>query len=82
MVGFFMAYVVDALTGLDVVGQTGSFICKAGVFVTVLGVILFKRTQNFYNLKKLAEEATLYDMQWQSSWQDQNAASDQNEKKI
>ncbi|KAL6291282.1 hypothetical protein ACE6H2_008792 [Prunus campanulata] len=28
MVGFFMAYVVDALTGLGVVGQTGNFICK------------------------------------------------------
>lgn len=71
MVGFFMAYVVDALTGLDVVGQTGSFICKAAVFATVVGVILFRRTQDFDNLKKLADEATLYDKQWQSSWQDQ-----------
>lgn len=71
MVGFFMAYAIDALTGLDVVGQTGSFICKAGVFVTVVGVILFRRTKDFDNLKKLAGEATLYDKQWQSSWQDQ-----------
>ncbi|EXC21076.1 hypothetical protein L484_017086 [Morus notabilis] len=63
MVGFFMAYVVDALTGLDVVGQTGSFICKAAVFATVVGVILFRRTQDFDNLKKLADEATLYDKQ-------------------
>ncbi|PON92459.1 Chlorophyll A-B binding protein [Trema orientale] len=72
MIGFFMAYAVDALTGLDVVGQTGSLICKAGVFVTVLGVIIFQRTKDFNNFKKLAEEATLYDKQWQSSWQDQN----------
>uniref|UniRef100_A0A7N2MJK4 Uncharacterized protein n=2 Tax=Quercus lobata TaxID=97700 RepID=A0A7N2MJK4_QUELO len=39
MVGFFMAYLVDALTGLDVVGQTGNFICKAGLFVTVISVM-------------------------------------------
>ncbi|KAK3183325.1 hypothetical protein Dsin_030611 [Dipteronia sinensis] len=32
MVGFFMAYIVDAFTGLDVIGQTGNLICKAGVF--------------------------------------------------
>ncbi|KAH7537747.1 hypothetical protein FEM48_Zijuj03G0125800 [Ziziphus jujuba var. spinosa] len=37
MVGFFMAYIIDALTGLDVVGQSGNFICKAGLFVTVTG---------------------------------------------
>ncbi|PON71069.1 Chlorophyll A-B binding protein [Parasponia andersonii] len=72
MIGFFMAYVVDALTGLDVVGQTGSLICKAGVFATVLGVIIFQRTQDFNDFKKLAEEATLYDKQWHTSWQDQN----------
>lgn len=71
MVGFFMACVVDALTRLDVVGQTGSFIFKAGLFATVVGVILFRRTKDFDNLKKLADEATLYDKQWQSSWQDQ-----------
>nr|GEW60244.1 light-harvesting complex-like protein 3 isotype 1, chloroplastic isoform X1 [Tanacetum cinerariifolium] len=32
---------VDVLTGLDVVGQSGNFICKIGLFATVLGVILF-----------------------------------------
>ena len=47
MVGFFMAYVVDALTGLDVVGQTGNFVCKAGVFLTVAGVIFFRKAQDF-----------------------------------
>ncbi|XVF49457.1 hypothetical protein PTKIN_Ptkin04bG0014200 [Pterospermum kingtungense] len=72
MIGFFMAYVVDGLTGLDVVGQTGNIICKAGLFVTVIGVVLFKKTQDFDNLKKLADEATYYDKQWQASWKDQN----------
>ncbi|KAF3953487.1 hypothetical protein CMV_021075 [Castanea mollissima] len=76
MVGFFMAYLVDALTGLDVVGQTGNFICKAGLFVTVvISVILLRRTEDFENLKKLADEATFYDKQWQASWQDQNTST-------
>nr|XP_024927223.2 light-harvesting complex-like protein 3 isotype 1, chloroplastic [Ziziphus jujuba var. spinosa] len=75
MVGFFMAYIIDALTGLDVVGQSGNFICKAGLFVTVTGIILFKKTQDFDNLKKLADEATLYYKQWQSSWQDQDSGT-------
>ncbi|KAJ9678601.1 hypothetical protein PVL29_020697 [Vitis rotundifolia] len=73
MVGFFMAYLVDALTGLDVVGQTGNLICKAGLLVTVMGVIFFRRAQDFDSLRKLADEATLYDKQWESSWQDQDA---------
>ncbi|KAK4433547.1 Light-harvesting complex-like protein 3 isotype 1, chloroplastic [Sesamum alatum] len=69
MVGFFMAYVVDALTGLDVVGQTGNFVCKAALFVTVIGVVLFRRKEDLENLQKLADEATFYDKQWQASWQ-------------
>lgn len=69
-----MAYIVDALTGLDVVGQTGNFICKAGVFVTV-AIIVFRKKEDFKNLKNLADEATLYDKQWQSSWEDQNESS-------
>ena len=70
-----MAYLVDALTGLDVVGQTGNFLCKAGLFVTVISVILFRRTQDFETLKRLADEATFYDKQWQASWQVKNAST-------
>lgn len=70
-----MAYFVDGLTGLDVFGQTGNIICKAGLFVTVIGVILFRKTQDFDNLKKLVDEATYYDKQWQASWKDQNPSS-------
>ncbi|CAK7336910.1 unnamed protein product [Dovyalis caffra] len=73
MVGFFAAYIVDGLTGVDMVGQTGNFICKAGLFVTVFGIILSRRIEDFKNLRKLVDEATFYDKQWQASWKDQNA---------
>ncbi|KAI8540240.1 hypothetical protein RHMOL_Rhmol09G0247200 [Rhododendron molle] len=72
MVGFFAAYFVDVLTRLDMVGQTGNFICKAGLFFTVVGIILFWRKEDLENIQKLAEEATCYDQQWQASWQDQD----------
>lgn len=74
MVGFFTAYFVDGLTRLDVVGQTGNFICKVGLFASVIGVLLFRRSQDFGNLQKLADEATLYDRQWQASWQDPDSS--------
>ncbi|KAG2699163.1 hypothetical protein I3760_07G180400 [Carya illinoinensis] len=51
MVGFFMSYLVDALTGLDVVGQIGNFICKARLLVTLIGMMVFRRTQDVENLK-------------------------------
>ncbi|XP_010269815.1 PREDICTED: uncharacterized protein LOC104606369 [Nelumbo nucifera] len=75
MVGFFMVYAIDALTGLDMVGQTGHFIWKAGLFMTVTGISILGCTKDFGNLKKLAEEATSYDKQWRATWQDQNASN-------
>ncbi|KAF8379194.1 hypothetical protein HHK36_028623 [Tetracentron sinense] len=75
MVGFFAAYLVDALTGLDMVGQTGNFICKTGLFMIVLGIILFRRTKDLGNLQKLVDEATFYDKQWQASWQNPDASN-------
>nr|GMC94351.1 light-harvesting complex-like protein 3 isotype 1, chloroplastic [Ipomoea batatas] len=74
MLGFFMSYIVDALTGLDVVGQAGNFLCKAALFATVGGVMLFRKRQDFDSLRDLVEEATFYDRQWQASWKDQNHA--------
>ncbi|KAL7613840.1 light-harvesting complex-like protein 3 isotype 1, chloroplastic [Lactuca sativa] len=70
MIGFFMAYLVDVLTGLDVVGQSGNFICKICLLATVIGVVLFRQTKSIQDLKNLADEATFYDKQWQASWQD------------
>ena len=83
MVGFFVAYLVDPLTGLDVVGQTNNFICKAELFVTVISMILLRRTKDFENLKNLADEATFYDKHWQALWKDQIVgALEQTGKKI
>ncbi|GMP69773.1 hypothetical protein CsSME_00028905 [Camellia sinensis var. sinensis] len=79
MVGFIMAYFVDLLTGLDVVGQSGNLICKGGLFMTVIGVIIFRRKDDLEKLKKLADEATFHDKQWQSSWQDQNVGNETSE---
>ncbi|GMI76641.1 light-harvesting-like 3:1 [Hibiscus trionum] len=70
MIGFFMAYAVDGLTGMDLIGQTGNFVCKMGLFVTVIGVVLLRKSQDFDNLRKLADEVTYYDKQWQASWKD------------
>lgn len=74
MVGFFMAYIVDVLTGLDMVGQAGNFICKTGLFMTVIGIMVFRRRQDLENLQTLADEATYYDKQWRASWEEQNAS--------
>ncbi|XP_077235149.1 light-harvesting complex-like protein 3 isotype 2, chloroplastic isoform X2 [Tasmannia lanceolata] len=75
MVGFFMAYFVDGLTGIGVVDQMSNSICKACLLTTVAGIILFRQTQNFGNLQSLINETTFYDKQWQASWQDSNASN-------
>ncbi|KAL2903108.1 Light-harvesting complex-like protein 3 isotype 1 chloroplastic [Bienertia sinuspersici] len=72
MIGFFMAYFVDSLTGLGVVDQTNNFICKTLLFVAVLGVLFIRKNEDLDNLKRLLEETTLYDKQWQATWQDEN----------
>ncbi|GKV45508.1 hypothetical protein SLEP1_g52580 [Rubroshorea leprosula] len=44
-----------------------------GLLVTVISVVVLRRTQDVQSLKKIAdEEATLYDRQWKFSWEDQN----------
>ncbi|KAI3691596.1 hypothetical protein L6452_31393 [Arctium lappa] len=71
MVGFFMAYFVDSLTGVGLVDQMGNFFCKTLLFVAVAGVLLIRKNEDFDNLKKLLEETTFYDKQWQATWQDE-----------
>lgn len=68
-----MGYVVDGMTGLDLVGQTGNFICKAALLLTVVGVLLFRRKEDIQNIKKLADEATYYDKQWKASSENPDA---------
>ncbi|KAK9095064.1 hypothetical protein Scep_026533 [Stephania cephalantha] len=75
MVGFFMAYFVDSLTGVGLVDQMGNFFCKTLLFVAVLGVLLIRKNEDIDTLKKLFEETTFYDKQWQATWQDENASS-------
>ena len=71
MVGFFMAYFVDSLTGVGLVDQMGNFFCKTLLFVAVAGVLLIRKNEDFDNLKKLLDETTFYDKQWQATWQDE-----------
>ncbi|KAL3755955.1 hypothetical protein ACJRO7_002929 [Eucalyptus globulus] len=85
MLGFFMAYAVDALTGMGVVGQTGNVLCKAGLLATVVAVLFFRRNQDIETLRTLVDEATFYDKQWQASWRDQagsTSASDSSAEKM
>ncbi|XP_076894561.1 light-harvesting complex-like protein 3 isotype 1, chloroplastic [Bidens hawaiensis] len=70
MVGFFMAYFVDSLTGVGLVDQMGNFFCKTLVFVAVAGVLLIRKNEDIETLKKLIDETTFYDKQWQATWQD------------
>ena len=79
MVGFFMAYFVDSLTGVGLVDQMSNFFCKTLLFVAVLGVLLIRKNEDLENLKKLFDETTLYDKQWQATWQDENSSTSKNE---
>ncbi|XP_072969735.1 light-harvesting complex-like protein 3 isotype 1, chloroplastic [Typha angustifolia] len=70
MVGFFMAYFVDSMTGLGLVDQMGNFFCKTLLFVAVVGILIVRKNEDIDNLKKLLEEITFYDKQWQATWED------------
>ncbi|KAM7491158.1 hypothetical protein LguiA_034079 [Lonicera macranthoides] len=75
MIGFFMAYFVDSLTGVGLVDQMGNFFCKTLLFVAVVGVLVIRKNEDIDNLKKLFEETTFYDKQWQATWQDETTRS-------
>lgn len=75
MVGFFMAYFVDSLTGVGLVDQMGNFFCKTLLFVAVAGVLLIRKNEDVETIKKLLEETTFYDKQWQATWQEGTSSS-------
>ncbi|XP_006362479.1 uncharacterized protein [Solanum tuberosum] len=75
MIGFFMAYFVDSLTGVGLVDQMGNFFCKTLLFVAVAGVLLIRKNEDLETIKKLLEETTFYDKQWQASWKDETSSS-------
>ena len=63
MIGYFLGYVVDALSGHGLVDQTSGFLGKTLIFITIVGVCLVRNTKDIENLKGLADEATFYDKQ-------------------
>ncbi|XP_050229706.1 light-harvesting complex-like protein 3 isotype 1, chloroplastic [Mercurialis annua] len=75
MVGFFMAYFVDSLTGVGLVDQMGNFFCKTLLFIAVAGVLVIRKNEDIETIKKLVEETTFYDKQWQATWQDETPGS-------
>ncbi|KAK8957026.1 hypothetical protein KSP39_PZI001209 [Platanthera zijinensis] len=70
MVGFFMAYFVDSLSGIGLVDQMGNFFCKILLLIAVGGVMLVRKNEDIEKLKKLFDETTFYDKQWQATWQE------------
>lgn len=68
-VGYFLALVVDQLTGVGLLDQQNSFLGKLLLHVTVFGVLLLRTTQDFDKYKGLLDEATFYDKQWNASWE-------------
>lgn len=79
MIGFFMAYLVDSLTGVGLVDQMSNFFCKTLLFVAVVGVLLIRKNEDIETLKRLLEETTFYDKQWQATWQDETSRGIKNE---
>ncbi|PNY05756.1 lil3 family protein [Trifolium pratense] len=75
MIGFFMTYLVDSLTGVGLVDQMNNFFCKTLLFVAVAGVLLIRKNEDVDTFKKLLEETTFYDKQWQATWQDENLST-------
>ncbi|XP_010449591.1 PREDICTED: uncharacterized protein LOC104731803 [Camelina sativa] len=75
MIGFFMAYFVDSLTGVGLVDQMGNFFCKTLLFVSVAGVLFIRKNEDVDKLKSLFDETTLYDKQWQAAWKDDDGES-------
>ncbi|KAK1325280.1 hypothetical protein QJS10_CPA01g02829 [Acorus calamus] len=73
MIGFFMAYTVDGLTGVGLVDQMGNFFCKTLLFIAVVGVLTIRKKEDIETVKKLLEEITFYDKQWQATWQDETS---------
>ncbi|KAJ1283738.1 hypothetical protein BS78_03G149200 [Paspalum vaginatum] len=78
MVGFFMAYFVDSLTGVGLVDQMGNFFCKTLLLVAVAAVLLIRKNEDLDNLKNIIDETTFYDKQWQATWQDEATGGPKN----
>lgn len=69
MVGYFMALVVDQLSGTGIADQQNSFIGKVLLHITIFGCLFIRETADLDKLKGLLDEATFYDRQWQATWE-------------
>lgn len=69
MIGYFLALVVDQLTGTGLLDQQNSFLGKLLLHLTVFGVLLIRTTTDIKKYQNLLDEATFYDKQWQASWE-------------
>lgn len=74
MIGFFLGYVVDSLTGAGLVDQTSNFFGKLLLLISVLGVLFVRKNEDVENLKQLVKEWNFYDKQWQATWQEEQQA--------
>jgi hypothetical protein len=68
MVGYFMALIVDQLSGYGLLDQQNSFLGKLLLHVVVFGVLLVRSTADLEKYKNLLDEATFYDRQWNAAW--------------
>ncbi|KAL2348210.1 hypothetical protein Fmac_002210 [Flemingia macrophylla] len=75
MIGFFMSYLVDSLTGVGVVDQMSNLVCKTLLFAVVVGILVVRKKEDIETLTKLWKESTHYDEQWQASWKDENSST-------
>ncbi|KAG0569939.1 hypothetical protein KC19_6G126900 [Ceratodon purpureus] len=70
MIGYASGWLVDAATGVGLVDQQNSFFGKLLLFISVVGVLAIRKTSDVDTLRKLADESTFYDKQWQATWKD------------
>ncbi|QDZ21197.1 light-harvesting complex-like protein [Chloropicon primus] len=68
MVGYFMALVIDGLTGTGLWDQQNSFLGKVALNIAVIGIMFIGSTKDLDKFKGLWSEATFYDDQWNASW--------------
>lgn len=78
MVGYFLALVVDQLSGAGLLDQQNSFLGKVALHISVFGILLFRSTGDIEKYKNLLDEAFFYDSQWKQGrpWANQERPSE------
>ena len=76
MVGYFLAYFVDKLTGAGLADQQDSFLGKLALHLAVFAILLFRTSNAIPQYKNLLDEATFYNKQWNATWEGQERPSE------